>query len=208
MTIIKRAVIIGASVVCGVLTSGAEAAYVVDFSQNGGDVVATGSGSLDFSSASFTGFLMPMVLGVNGSSGFLGVGNQSSFGSPEDYGDYYSPASGPASFGSGGFTAATTTTGSVAGINGGDGKFIVPGGYGAGDPLLPSTTTWVGATFASLGLKPGTYVWTLGTSRDTFTINIPGGAVPEPASWAMMLGGFGLIGGAMRVRRKTAVIFA
>jgi hypothetical protein len=27
------------------------------------------------------------------------------------------------------------------------------------------------------------------------------GSVPEPASWAMMLGGFGLVGGAMRHRR-------
>jgi len=33
------------------------------------------------------------------------------------------------------------------------------------------------------------------------------GAVPEPASWAMMLGGFGLVGGAMR-RRKAKVAFA
>jgi hypothetical protein len=33
------------------------------------------------------------------------------------------------------------------------------------------------------------------------------GAVPEPASWAMMLGGFGLVGGAMRSRRKAAVSF-
>jgi hypothetical protein len=29
-------------------------------------------------------------------------------------------------------------------------------------------------------------------------------AVPEPASWALMLGGFGVIGGAMRSRRKPA----
>ena len=33
------------------------------------------------------------------------------------------------------------------------------------------------------------------------------GGVPEPASWAMMLGGFGMIGGAMRSRRRTAVSF-
>lgn len=32
--------------------------------------------------------------------------------------------------------------------------------------------------------------------------------VPEPASWALMLGGFGLIGGAMRSRRKVGVTFA
>ena len=31
------------------------------------------------------------------------------------------------------------------------------------------------------------------------------GAVPEPASWAMMLGGFGIIGGAMRARRKAVI---
>jgi len=34
------------------------------------------------------------------------------------------------------------------------------------------------------------------------------GAVPEPASWALMLGGFGLVGGAMRSRRKASVSFA
>jgi hypothetical protein len=32
-------------------------------------------------------------------------------------------------------------------------------------------------------------------------------AVPEPASWALMLGGFGLVGGALR-RRKAAISFA
>lgn len=35
------------------------------------------------------------------------------------------------------------------------------------------------------------------------TLNI-NGAVPEPASWAMMIGGFGLVGAAMR-RRKVAL---
>ena len=34
------------------------------------------------------------------------------------------------------------------------------------------------------------------------------GSVPEPASWAMMLGGFGLVGGAMRSRRKANIRFA
>lgn len=32
-------------------------------------------------------------------------------------------------------------------------------------------------------------------------------SVPEPATWAMMIVGFGLVGGAMR-RRKTTVAFA
>lgn len=33
------------------------------------------------------------------------------------------------------------------------------------------------------------------------------GAVPEPASWAMMIGGFGMVGGAMR-RRRANIAFA
>ena len=32
--------------------------------------------------------------------------------------------------------------------------------------------------------------------------------VPEPTSWAMMVGGFGLIGGAMRARRRAMLSFA
>ncbi|UAK23702.1 PEPxxWA-CTERM sorting domain-containing protein [Sphingomonas nostoxanthinifaciens] len=34
------------------------------------------------------------------------------------------------------------------------------------------------------------------------------GAVPEPAAWALMLGGFGLVGTAMRRRQRTTVRFA
>ena len=208
MTIIKRAMIIGATVVCGALAaSGAEAAYVVNFSQVGGDVVAEGSGSFDFLQSSFIGFLNPMVLGVNPSSGFLGVGNEDNYGNPESYGDQYASITGPASFGSGGFTAATSTTGTVSGIDAGGGYFIVSGGYSSGQTVTSSTTTWQGATFSSLGLTSGTYVWTLGTSSDTFTINVPGSDAPEPASWAMMLAGFGLVGAAMRSRRKVALSF-
>ncbi|HWI84784.1 MAG TPA: PEPxxWA-CTERM sorting domain-containing protein [Sphingomonas sp.] len=44
-----------------------------------------------------------------------------------------------------------------------------------------------------------------GSSSSAFTLTT--GSVPEPASWAMMVGGFGLIGGAMRARR-TNVSFA
>ena len=37
----------------------------------------------------------------------------------------------------------------------------------------------------------------------TFTLNAA--AVPEPAAWAMMIGGFGLVGGALRRRRQANV---
>ena len=35
-----------------------------------------------------------------------------------------------------------------------------------------------------------------------------GAGVPEPATWAMMIGGFGFVGGALRSRRRAAVRFA
>ena len=46
---------------------------------------------------------------------------------------------------------------------------------------------------------------------DRFTITRLGGSpggVPEPASWALMIAGFGLIGGAMRRRTVTSVTYA
>lgn len=48
---------------------------------------------------------------------------------------------------------------------------------------------------------------TPGASITATVAGAPAGAVPEPASWAMMLGGFGLVGGAMRARRR-AIAFA
>ncbi|MDO7841779.1 PEPxxWA-CTERM sorting domain-containing protein [Sphingomonas sp. CA1-15] len=46
------------------------------------------------------------------------------------------------------------------------------------------------------------------TSQDT-AFSVSGiAAAPEPASWAMMIGGFGLVGGAMRQRKRTATALA
>lgn len=40
------------------------------------------------------------------------------------------------------------------------------------------------------------------------SVVVPPGAVPEPSNWAMMVGGFGLLGGALRRRQRTSVRFA
>jgi hypothetical protein len=42
----------------------------------------------------------------------------------------------------------------------------------------------------------------------TITATIAAGAVPEPASWAMMIGGFGMLGAAARRRARTTVTYA
>jgi hypothetical protein len=36
--------------------------------------------------------------------------------------------------------------------------------------------------------------------------NVIGPGVPEPASWALMFGGFGLVGAAMRRRQRTVSV--
>jgi hypothetical protein len=49
-----------------------------------------------------------------------------------------------------------------------------------------------------------------GSNTAVFTLGNVGvpSAIPEPATWAMMLGGFGLIGAASRRRHRTKVLFA
>jgi PEP-CTERM motif len=56
-----------------------------------------------------------------------------------------------------------------------------------------------------LGLDPGPYAGLdVGATFDW--VNDPtGGGVPEPASWALMIGGFGMAGATLRRRRATVV---
>jgi len=64
-----------------------------------------------------------------------------------------------------------------------------------------------------VGDDPATSFWTRESAanvaelRGKVVLRSVAGAVPEPATWAMMIGGFALAGGALR-RRKTAVSFA
>lgn len=45
-----------------------------------------------------------------------------------------------------------------------------------------------------------------GYSNDTTGLNLAISGVPEPTSWALMIMGFGAIGGAMRAKRRTAKV--
>ena len=50
---------------------------------------------------------------------------------------------------------------------------------------------------------------TFGSSQNSFEFdNLGIGAVPEPTTWALLILGFGVIGGAMRRRARTNVAFA
>lgn len=47
-----------------------------------------------------------------------------------------------------------------------------------------------------------------GPGEMTFSFNLTPAALPEPASWAMLMVGFGLIGGALRASRRAIVTFS
>lgn len=174
----------------------AYAAYLIDIQQVGSDVVASGSGSLNLAAFSLwnsNGGFTPAQLNPNQ---YLVLGGSTH--------DAYNSGSivGPSSFGSNTFHLADSYSGSVLAFFV-VGAFRVPAGYVFGSDLGTSTATYNNHTLASLGLATGTYLWTWGqgATADSLTIQV-NSAVPEPATWAMMLLGFGLIGGAMRYRRR------
>jgi hypothetical protein len=75
--------------------------------------------------------------------------------------------------------------------------------FGSGGNLFLDTDNNIG----TMNIRTSAYQYPFNTGLVT-GFNEPG-AVPEPATWAMMIGGFGAIGGAMRYRRrKTTLSFA
>ena len=77
-------------------------------------------------------------------------------------------------------------------ISGLKGILVVPVGYVSGNPLL-NTMTFNNATLASLGVTPGTYVWTWGTGlpNQNFTLQIGSvgvQGVPDGGSTGSLLG--------------------
>jgi hypothetical protein len=81
---------------------------------------------------------------------------------------------------------------------------IDPYGDGGTTGLVAANTA--GCTNSSVGEMSGD-TW-LAPYASYIRAYVAAAAVPEPGSWAMMLAGFGLVGGAMRVRRANTGIAA
>lgn len=170
----------------------AEAAVSIAFQAVGSDVVATLAGSVNL-----TG-MTSQAYGEVGSVIWPGPALVY-FGGPVDY--YYGSASGPGSWGGFAVTQATSKAGDAFALDGKLGVVSLPSGYTSRAPLA-ATMTFSGLTFGDLGLDVGRYVYTLPHDKIVVTV----GNVPEPASWAMLIAGFGLVGAAMRRRAAAAAI--
>jgi hypothetical protein len=164
----------------------AKADLIITFAQSGANVVATGTGSLNFLDLTFESFDLNSS-SVNASAGAVLLGSSDTFA------DYYGNISGPTSFGSGlNFVASSSTTTAPldtgAGVDGAADELLVPGDYFAGDAFTVSAT-WDNTTISGLGLTPGDYTWTWGSgpNADSLEVIVPGGAVPEPSSVILLL---------------------
>jgi hypothetical protein len=176
----------------------AEAGFIVTAIETPGGVVFSGGGNLDLNGATLNAMTTDEAA-ISPAAGLLVIG-PTSF----TLDDAYSPLTGPKSFGAGGIVAASSGFGDHVGFSttfDPSGVIVVPHGYTSGAPL-ESSSTYAGATFASLGMTPGTYVYTL-PSSDTFTLQI-GAAVPEPSSLSLALCGLGAVGLAGYARRRKA----
>jgi hypothetical protein len=221
MVLMKRkasAVAFSAAVVIGwgLFARPAQAAYTVDLTQMGSNVVASGSGTLNL--AGLTG---PITGGstlsqMDPSIGGIVTGTAGAI-------DVYTGLTGPASFGPGGSTSASIGTGNLVGVESSvttaastssvaalvAAELFVPSRYMSGLPLS-DTATYLNKTLAGLGATPGTYTWSWTTpgvsgvsaaSDDTFTLVIA--AVPEPSTVAQFgVGLAGLVLAGMYRRRR------
>lgn len=181
-----------------IASSPAQAAYVIDIDQAGANVMMTGNGSLNLSGLSLYGSTFGVSPFVSPDSATLVLGQ---FGNL----DIYQIINGPLEF-SNGFsttTYASSATGPLVGLTAQ--LLLVKQGYVSGSSFS-SSATYNGKSLAGLGLETGVYTWNWGqgATADSFTVRIgQASAVPEPGTWAMMLFGFGLLGAAMRYRRRS-----
>lgn len=196
---LRRAVLFG--IALGAMVGRADAVFTVTFNWVGNDLVAAGSGSLRTagieSNAGAPNSVNPYVDPRNGSS-LIVLGNQGSVGT--QYNNVYFLNT--LGFGSGFPVSSDFGAGSPVALFIAGNSIILPMNYASGDFIQSSATFRNARTF--LSLTPGTYVYAYAASRngpeiDRFVIQI-NGAVPEPASLAML--GVALAGVGVAARRK------
>jgi len=186
----------------GLAAPPAQAGYLVELMQQGNNVVASGSGTLDLTALTKD----PNNKEANGTAIDPSLPSFQSGQFTQFVGDdIYTTISGPANFGSGGLHGGTGTGDSVGVGFDSTPALFVPSGYQSG-ASLSNTGTFSNASFASLGVTPGTYLWTWGTGAhaDSFTLKIDA-PVPEPASLTLLaIGMVGFFGYRWRRRRLAA----
>lgn len=172
--------------------SGSKGALTIFATETGGDVVFSGSGSLNLSDLHHHvgGGALP---GINPTTESVPV---LVLGPPDNQVDEYGWAdvSVPAPFGTGGHVPATSGTGDVFGTTvnieaPGEAVIWVPSGYVSGS-WLSGSIAFSSETFATLGLIPGIYTWSWGSGENADSMTL---IIPEPSAGLLSLLGLGLL---------------
>ncbi len=185
-----------AALVFAIAVNTSHAAVTITLQEQGNDVVATASGTLNLAALTLTD-------NGNTSNGVIGPSRGHITLGPPPPGlsafDGYTTASGPTSFGFGNFVGATTFSGDYLGVTNSGTMIRVPDGYSGGS--ISSSATWANTDFATLGVTPGDYVWSWGSGDATDTLTLSAVTpVPEPSTWA--LSGFALACGGWKLTRR------
>jgi hypothetical protein len=190
---VKKAFLAACGLSLSLVAAEASAAVGFSFEETGGNVVGTLSGSLDLSGAKLfdtfsaaQGAILPRF----GLVTFTGAG-------------VTYEASGPGDFGQG-LSEFTMSSGSPFHVSP---DLIGVSSTYISAQTLAGTISFLGTDFASLGITPGTYVYTLfdmGTqdyTGDTVTLRFtPGAVIPLPATLPLLLAALGLA--ALVTRRR------
>jgi hypothetical protein len=184
-----------------VVATAADATVTLNISQVGPDVVASASGSLNLTGLTEYESSTAIAEAINPSVAFSEVGDGS-----QRVNGFVGLISSPSNFGAANSTIfSSSISGDPFAVYGASGLVWLPDGYASGGPIA-ATATWSGQSIASLGLAPGAYTFIAPGDSLIVKIEPAPGAVPEPATWAMMLLGLGAIGLSMRSRRRPAAL--
>lgn len=184
-----------AAAALAVFTSNAQAAALMRFTDTGTGVSGVLSGSLDLTGLNPTGSFSANAIGMESSTGriLFGVAGATQV-------LYDSVLAGPASFGTG-VVVFASSLGDAVFLGGDTGDLYLPSAYVSGG-ALSGTLSFAGATYASLGVGAGDFVYTL-SSGDTLTVRFEAlSAVPEPATGSLMGLGLALAAVGARCRRN------
>jgi hypothetical protein len=149
----------------GATAAASASPYVVTLEEVGSNVVAKGSGAIDTAGLSSgaplaTNSVIIPTLGTI----IMGTSAQTTL--------LRGPIVGPADFGSGGQTLPGVDGGPAIGLIFNLAEIVLPADY-KNNSTLTNSAIYDTATFTSLGVTPGTYVWTWGAGADqSFTIQV------------------------------------